>query len=251
MDDKFWYLKNCDLFGRLTPAEVALLETRSRSRTFDRKSLIYMPSDQSDAVLLLVSGRVKIYHLTGEGKESLLAFIEPGELFGELAVIDAGQREEFAETMEKSAVVLIPGDAIRRLMEDHPAVSLGVSKLMGLRRRRVERRLKSLLFRSNRQRLVYLLLELAERYGKHGSDGVAIGLKLSHQELSSIIGSTRETVTVLLGELQDEGSLIIKRRQIILKDLQALASAVDEPVPSLPAGEQKNEQSLRPARFSS
>ncbi len=249
MDDKFWYLKNCDLFDRLAPAEVALLETQSRSRTFDRKSLIYMPSDQGDAVLLLVSGRVKIYHLTGEGKESLLAFIEPGELFGDLAVIDAGQREEFAETMEKSAVVLIPGDAIRRLMEDHPAVSLGISKLMGLRRRRVERRLKSLLFRSNRQRLVYLLLELAERYGKHGSDGVTIGLKLSHQELSSIIGSTRETVTVLLGELQDEGSLIIKRRQIVLKDLQALASTVDELVPSLPAGEQKNEQSLRPARL--
>ena len=80
-------------------------------------------------------------------------------------MLEAGQREEFAEAMEKSTVVLIPGGEIRRLMEESPQMSLGVTKLMGMRRRRVERRLKSLLFQSNRERLIHLLLELAEKYG--------------------------------------------------------------------------------------
>lgn len=247
MDEKFWHLKNCELFERLSAEQIARLESRSKSKTFASNSLIYLPSDQSDSVLLLVSGRVKIFHLTSEGKQALLAFIDPGELFGELAVVGASQREEFAETMEASSVVLIPRAEIQRLMEEHPGVSLGVTKLMGLRRRRVERRLKSLLFRSNRERLVHLLLELAEKYGRRTSEGVLIGIKLSHQDLASVIGSTRETVTVLLGELQSEGNLTIKRRQIVLKKLERLAESIDSTPPAIEQGENRANRRIRQA----
>ena len=72
-----------------------------------------------------------------------------------------GEREEFAEAMERSTVVMIPATVVNELMASHAEFSMGVTKLMGLRRRRVEQRLKSLLFRSNRERLVHLLLELA------------------------------------------------------------------------------------------
>lgn len=233
MHDKFWYLKNCDLFERLTGGQAARLESRSRSRKFERNSLIYLPADESRSVLLLATGRVKLYHLTSEGKQALLAIIDPGEVFGELAIFDSGQREEFAETMESSTVILIPRDEIQRLMEEHPDVSLGVTKLMGFRRRRVERRLKSLLFRSNRDRLIYLLLELAEKYGRRTAEGVLIDIKLSHQELASIIGSTRETVTVVLGELKNEGNLAIKRRTIILTQLNRLATSIDLEPPKI------------------
>jgi len=246
MDEKIWYLKRCDLFERLSEGQVARLEAASKSRTFPRGSLIYLPTDRGDSVLLLTSGRVKIYHLTPEGKQAVLAIIEPGELFGELALFDSGSREEFAETMEPSTAVLIPGDEVRRLMEEHPSVSLEVTRLMGLRRRRVERRLKSLLFRSNRERLVYLLLDLAGKYGRSSADGVLIGIRLSHQELAGMIGSTRETVTVLLGELQAEGSIGIERRHIILKQLDRLAAAVDVPPPEVaspaPGGRQAARQ---------
>lgn len=251
MDDKFWYLKNCDLFERLAPDEIAALESRSRSRKFPRGSLIYLPTDRSESVLLLTSGRVKIYHITAEGKQALLAIIDAGELFGELAMFDSGQREEFAETMEASSVVLIPRDEIQRLMETHPTVSLRVTKLMGLRRRRVERRLKSLLFRSNRERLVYLLIELAEKYGRPGKDGLTIGIKLSHADLASIIGSTRETVTVILGELQSEGALAIMRRQIILIKPNELAASVDLPAPEIPSANRPPQTGRQQTQFGS
>lgn len=233
MGDRYWYLKNCELFERLSDEQIRRLENRSLSRNVDRGGLLYLPSDAGDAVMLLVAGRVKLYHITGEGKQALLAFIDPGEIFGELAVLNTGRREEFAEAMERSTVVLIPGAEVQQLMQDHPEVSLGVTKLMGLRRLRVERRLKSLLFRSNRERLVHLLLELAEQYGRPTADGVHIGIKLSHQELASIIGSTRETVTVTLGDLQAEGALKIQRRQIILTRLDQLAGSIDVPPPNI------------------
>jgi CRP/FNR family transcriptional regulator, cyclic AMP receptor protein len=234
MDDKFWFLKNCGLFERLTASQIELIESRSRTRVFTRGAVIYAPSDEGDSVLLLTAGRVKIYHLTPDGKQALLALIEPGELFGELAVLDGGRREEFAEAMEPSRLVAIPREVIQDLMETQHDVSLGVTKLLGLRRRRLERRLKSLLFRSNRERLVHLLVELLEQYGRPTPDGTLIGIRLSHQELANVIGSTRETVTVLLGELSLDRLLIVNKRKLYIPDPARLAESIGLPPPRIP-----------------
>lgn len=234
MTEELWYLKQCDLFRRLGPEQLARLEPQCRSRTFRRGEPVYLPAEAAEAAMVLAEGRVKIGSLTSDGKQTILAFIEPGELFGELEALDGGAREEFAEAAEKSTVVLLPAEALRQLVETDPSLALGVTKLIGLRRRRVERRLKSLLFRSNRQRLVSLLLELADQYGQPSVEppGTRLGIKLSHQDMASVIGSTRETVTVVLGELQSEGLLTVGRRKIVLADLALLARAADGPLRS-------------------
>lgn len=234
MDQKYWYLKNCDLFSRLSSSQIARVEASSVARTFNRGGVIYLPTDHSDSVVLLARGRVRLYHLTNEGKQAILAIMDPGELFGELSLMGDSARNEFAEAMEKSTVILIPRQEVQTLMAEYPDVALGVTRLMSFRRQRVERRLKSLLFRSNRERLLHLLMELTAKYGRETEDGIQIAIKLSHQELASIIGSTRETVTVLLGELQNEGSLLIKRRQLIIRQLHRLAESIGVPVPALP-----------------
>lgn len=233
MNDHYWYFKRCELFEQLNDEQIAQLEKRSRIKTFDRKSLVYLPEDQSDSVLLVISGRVRIYHITPEGKEALLAFIDPGELFGELTVVGQKEREEFAETMEKSQIVSIEADAIRELMAAQTEVTLGVTQLIGLRRQKFERRLKSLMFQPNRDRLIHLLLELAERYAVPHPDGVALRIRLSHQEMANLIGSTRETVTTVLGELQLQRLVAIKRRQVILKNVNALAESIQVRPPDL------------------
>lgn len=233
MSERLWYLKRCDLFQRLGQERLAALESRCRVRKFPRGTPVYLPSDQADSVLLLAEGRVKIGSFTEEGKQTILAFIEPGELFGELALLGTDQREEYAETVEKSTVILISGEVMQQLLVENPEVSLGVTKLFGLRRQRIERRLKYLLFRSNRERLIHLLIELAEQYGRAVEGGIELRIKLSHQDLANIIGSTRETVTVVLGELQAEGSLKLGRRKIVLSDVARLADSVSVEVPRL------------------
>ncbi|MFT5527116.1 MAG: CRP/FNR family cyclic AMP-dependent transcriptional regulator, partial [Pirellulaceae bacterium] len=118
--------------------------------------------DLANSVFFLVNGRAKICNLTPDGKQSILAFINPGELFGELALLGEDQRDEYAETIDASTVVMIPDIEMERLMEEFPRVSLGITKIIGMRRKRIERRLRNLLFLSNRERLTHLLLELAE-----------------------------------------------------------------------------------------
>ena len=232
MAEKLWHLKHCDLFERLSPERLKQLEGYCSIRKFPRGSPIYLPADQARAVCLVVSGRAKICSFSIDGKQAILAFIEPGEFFGELAILEAGQRDEYAEATEATTVVLIPVEQMQQLMAEYSDVSLGVTKLFGLRRRRIERRLKYLLFRSNRERLVHLLLELVEQYGVRSAEGIELGIKLSHQDLANIIGSTRETVTVVLGELQSEGSIRLGRRKITLTAIERLAKSVNvEPPP--------------------
>jgi CRP-like cAMP-binding protein len=231
MTEKIWHLRRCNLFAQLTPEQISRLESRSLSRTYPRKSPIYLPGDHAKDVLLLAAGRAKICSLTDDGKQAIFGFIEPGELFGELAVVGPGERENYAEAVEKSTIIMIPSSVLLELMEELPGLSIGITKLIGLRRRRIERRLKNLLFRSNRQRITHLLLELVEQYGTRTADGVLIRIKLSHQDLADIIGSTRETVTVVLGNLQKEGYVVIGRRKIVVVDLERLAASVNEPAP--------------------
>ena len=233
MAEKIWHLKRCDLFERLSSERLQQLERSSSARKFARGNPIYLPADQATGVCLLTSGRAKICSISADGKQAILAFIEPGELFGELAILDPGDRDEYAEAAEPTTVILIPAEQIQQLMAEYPDVSLGVTKLFGLRRRRIERRLKYLLFRSNRERLVHLLLELAEQYGARSAGGIELSIKLSHQDLANIIGSTRETVTVVLGELQAEGSIRLGRRKITLTNIERLAKSVDAPPPQV------------------
>ena len=215
------------MLQKVPASDLSDLQGRCRVRRVARNKPIYLPADPADGVLLLAAGRAKVCSLTRQGKQVILSLVEPGEIFGELAVVAPGVRENYAEAIEDSKVVLIPTEALQERLQRYPDVALELGGLIGRRRQRLERRLKYLLFRSKRERLVHLLLELVEQYGVPTTRGTQLAIQLSHQDLASIIGSTRETVTMLLGELQTEGHLIIGRRRIVLTDVARLAATVD------------------------
>ena len=149
--------------------------------------------------------------------------------------MDSQPRNEFAEAVEDSQVVAIPREDMLWLMGQRSDVALHVTQLLGLRRRRIEARLRNILFRSTRERTAALLLELLESHGRQGEGGWEIRLRLSHQELANLIGATRETVTLTLGQLQKEGLVRIRWRQIAVLDRDRLAAAAAR-VNSVPHG---------------
>jgi len=231
MSERYWCLKHCSLFERLDDQQLRRLESHSRSKTFPANGPIYLPAECAEHVFLVAKGLVKVSYLTAEGKESILTFIEPGELFGELAIFDDQPRDEMVRAMQVSTVLMIPTEEFRHLMRERSDVALGITKLVGLRRQRIERRLKHLLFLSNRDRLVHLLLELATQFGVITDEGIRLRIRLSHQDLANLIGSTRETVTVLLGKLKAEGSVGGGRRRIVLTQPERLARGVGREPP--------------------
>lgn len=219
------HLKQCPLFERLTPAECRRLESHARVRAFRPREFVYFPSEPGHTVLLLARGRVKIKAVTPDGRESILAFFEAGELFGELALFDTSPRDEYAEAVEASQVLILPREELLWLMARRPDVALHVTRLLGIRRRRVENRLRNILFRSVRERTVALLLELLEAHGQPAGGRGEVHPRLSHQELANLIGATRETVTATLGQLRCEGLIAVRRRRIYVLDRVRLTAA--------------------------
>lgn len=231
MADRVWYLQQCRLFERLSESDLTALESRARVRQFPKNATIYLPRDQADAVYVLVDGRVRLVSLTRDGKQAILAIFEPGDLFGELALAGASERDEYAETVKPSTIASIPRDVMDEVLQRNASLSLAVTKLIGWRRRRLERRLRNLLFCSNRERLIGLLWDLLEQYGRRISEGVLIDIKLAHQDLANLIGVTRESVTITLGELQAEGIVSVGRQRIVVRHLDRLANAAGERIP--------------------
>jgi CRP/FNR family transcriptional regulator, cyclic AMP receptor protein len=211
-----WYFHHSSLFNCLSLLELAELEKGSLKRDFKRGAAIYLPQELARHAFLLAKGRVRIGTVSGDGKQIVLALIEQGQLFGELAILDADVRQDRAEAMTPCTVVAIPAANLMGLMEKNAKLSIGITKLIGLRRKRIEQRISNLLFRSNRERLGHLLLELADQFGSEIGDAVEIDLRLSHQELASIIGVTRESITITLGQFRNEGLVDEGRKRHII-----------------------------------
>ncbi len=222
MSEAIWWLKQCDWLTDLPAETMGELERVATVRQFPRKALVYFPNEPAEHLLLLARGRVRLKDVSPEGKEATLAFVDEGELFGELALVDDRPRHEFAEAVEACTILAIPRDEFLKAVEQLPRLALRLTKLVGLRRQRIENRLRNVLFRSNRDRVILLLIELVDSHGQEAAGLWEIRLRLSHQDMASLIGITRESVTLVLGQLQLEGFIKVRRRQITVLDLPGL-----------------------------
>ena len=224
MTSKLWYLKQIDLFSELSDQEIQEIASLSRMEAVKKGEFIYFPDDPSDSVYLLKEGRVKVSRLSEDGREVTLAILRPGELFGELALADEGPRETIAEAIDDSLLCVINKADFERTIKGRPGLALKVFKLVGLRLRRLETKVEELVFRNVPSRLAQLLIRLAKEYGRPSQDGTILGLSLSHRELANLVGSTRETVTLVLNDFRKQGIIEIYRRRILIKkELEKIA----------------------------
>ncbi len=162
------------------------------------RSPIYLPSENADSIYLVGSGLVKICHLTVDGKISTLAYVKTWRSFWRAGSFRCSRARRVRRVGRSMRTDSHSQTAHTELMNRDLDVALAVTKLVGLRRQRIERRLTTLLFTSNQHRLNHLLLDLAEQFGVAIEGGIRLGLKLSHQEIANLIGTTRETVTILM-----------------------------------------------------
>src|SRR5262249_50104086 len=124
--------------------------------------------------------------------------------------------------VEDSEILAIPREDFLELLERRGDLALSVTKLVGLRRQRIETRLRSVLFLPSRARLVRLLIELVEAHGERTGFHYTIRFPLSHQDLANLIGVSRETVTLALGQLQAEELITVERQRVIVRDMKRL-----------------------------
>jgi CRP-like cAMP-binding protein len=187
-------------------------------RNIKKKGLVYSEGDRADTLYILKEGRIKITRLAEDGREMTMDIIEPGDIFGELALAGETERETNAEALEDSFICTISRQNFEAFLGMRPNLTLTITKWIGVRLRRIENRFENLIFQDVRTRLYSLLKDLAQKYGKEVQGGCKITIKLSHQELANLIGSSRETVTLEVNNLKKKGLIFMEGRNYILPD---------------------------------
>jgi CRP-like cAMP-binding protein len=223
-DDKriLWYLKKVPLLSDMTGDAVTRLSEVVELKEIRRRQVIYLPGDPGAAVYLVNGGRVKVSKVTRDGKELTLAYRGPGEIFGETCLIDGGPREEMAEAMENALVTEIERTEFERLLQTQASLGYKMTKILAQRRREVENKIENLVFKDVNSKLAELLLRLANEYGVDDSRGTLVALKITHQEMANLIGSTRETVSLTLAQFKRKGLIQTEGRKVIIADREGL-----------------------------
>ena len=221
--EKAWYLKRINVFKGMSEAEMKHLNDITHMKHYDKKSLIYLPGDVSDQVYLLKEGRVKISKLSEDGREITLVILEPGEIFGESAIVEGDEtRSSVAEAFENAHLCIISRKDFEEFINNKPELALKVTKLMGFRRRQIENMLEDLVFRGVHERLALLIIRLADQHGKDIGDKKLIDISLTHYDYANLIGSTRETTTACLNDFKREGLIEYQKRKVVVLNERGL-----------------------------
>jgi CRP/FNR family transcriptional regulator, cyclic AMP receptor protein len=224
--NKLWYLKHINLFSTLTMAELQEINRITRMQEVKKRQPIYLPGDPSTTVYLLKKGRVKIASTDASGKEVTFEILEPGEIFGELEALEDSPRETQAEALDDALICAIRREDFNHYLRRHSDLTVKLTKLIGLRLRKIQSRVEDLVFRDVPARLAHVLLELSKTDGRPDAGGVRIGAKLTHQELANLVGCTRETISNTLGRFREHGLIRIDGRSITILNLYRLSRMI-------------------------
>jgi len=218
-------LKKTPLFASLTNAELQALALRTTRRRFQRSAQLFAEGDPCAGLFLVAAGKIRIFKLSPSGREQILAIEGPGGSFAELPVFDGGNYPAAASALEDTEVLFISRKDFQNFCREHPEVALKVIAVVGSRLRRLVGIIEELSFTTVRQRLIALIVRLAQAGGKPAKEGIQVELTKSHQELAAELGTVRELVSRNLGRLHAEGFLEVEGRKIVVKDLPGLKRA--------------------------
>lgn len=217
---KLWYLENFNILEGLSATEMMEVEAKTIMTNAKKGQFIYFPEDPSKTIFFLKEGRVKIGNSSEDGRETIKAILQPGEIFGELALAGEGKREDFAQALDSKVVICaFSVKDMEELMEKNSAMSLRLTKLIGFRLKKMERKLRSLIFKDARTRIVEFIREMAEERGTPVGDEVLIKHHLTHQDIANLTASSRQTVTTVLNELRAANVINFERKRIMVRDI--------------------------------
>lgn len=216
------WLRMIPIFADLEEAELNELGHGVRVRRVKKGAIIFVEGEPGDGVYFLHSGKVKIYKLMEDGREKILHFVNPGDVFAEILLFDEGNFPASAAALENSEIAVINNAEMRRILAANPQLAWRMLGIMSRRLRQAFIQVRDLAYRDVHSRLAAVLKDLAAEYGRSTDRGVRIELALSQQELANLVGASRETVARALSQFKKSGCLDTDQRYICVTDMEAL-----------------------------
>jgi CRP-like cAMP-binding protein len=205
---------------------LAVIARTLRARRFRRGEVLFHEGDPGDALLVVVSGAVKVVVPSEDGGEAILATLRRGDFLGELAVLDGAPRSASAVALEATEALALPRDQFLGLVASEPAIRDALLASLSHELRRLTTHVAELHFLDLTGRLAARLTRLAQDSGEVLADGsIRLDAPLTQTDLASMIGATRQSVNKLLGEFEADGLLLMERDSILVPNLDRLSRA--------------------------
>jgi CRP-like cAMP-binding protein len=210
------------LFAGLPPDDLNRIAGHARALRKARGEFIYIAGDRADFVYIVKKGRVKLSVLSESGKEIAIDIIQPGEIFGEFALVDESLRSNMAQALDDLVVWVFSKHDFTRFLTSQPKLALNYIKLVGDRRRRMEKKLSDITSKAVSGRICELLHELSTGSADAESVPSDYLVPLTHHDVASLIGAARQTTTTVLNDLERRGIIELGRGWIRVKRLKQL-----------------------------
>lgn len=209
------------IFSDLNKREIDALTSIAQMRVARPKQTVVKKGEEAGPLFAVLRGRLKVV-TPGVERDAAFRILGPGDLFGEVAAFDDGERSATVTALELCQLAVIQRDTFRAFLEQHPSVSRKLLSVFARRVRELSARVEDRAFLEAPARLAKCLLGLAERYGKTQPEGVVCELKLSQGELGELVDATRESVNKQLRTWKSDGLVSHEPDRIVFHDLDAL-----------------------------
>lgn len=221
-----WYLENVDMYHFLCPkkmnASAEDLEHDPENQ-YSKGDFIYFMNQDATHVYLVVSGRVKVGTYSEDGKEIIKAILQPGEVFGEMAVLGVRKRRDFAIAIDDGvSLCAMSLNNMKQLLLDDEDFSLKLTRTIGMKLEKMERRLESLVFKDARTRIIEFVCDIADHKGVFEGNVVQVNDFLTHKDIASLTATSRQTVTSVLNDLREAGLIEFDRKRLRIPNLEKL-----------------------------
>jgi cAMP-binding proteins - catabolite gene activator and regulatory subunit of cAMP-dependent protein kinases len=203
---------NPSLFHDFTPENLAFIARHGVARSYPKNAILINEGDPSNALYVILKGKVKVYVSDKKGKEVLLNIQGPGECFGELALIDAAPRSASVMTLENSQFAVVSKADFQRCLAEHPQIAFELIQSLARRVRSLTENVKSLSLLDVYGRVARALLNLATE-----QEGVlVIEQRLTHKDIANMVGASREMVSRIIKDLCRGGYIQVKGKKITI-----------------------------------
>jgi CRP/FNR family cyclic AMP-dependent transcriptional regulator len=229
VEDEMLLVRNYDLWCHLSDEEYEDLKIEHHFMEVPKGEYIYFEARNHNKIYFVKNGYIKIGFIDNEGKEIVKEIIQKGELFGQFTLERNNLHGEFAQAYkDKVSICAFTIDDFEKLLKRRPDLALRYSKQVGAKLRNIENRLVNLLNKDVKTRLEHFLWQLVEqKLGKSMPEGFCIPNYLTHEDIANLIGSSRQTVTTMLNELEHEKIVSYNRQQICFLDVKQLQQRIE------------------------
>lgn len=215
-ENKVWYLRQNRLFAQATESSIENCQHIFTTTLFPKGAMIFDLGDPTRLVYLIKRGKVRIARLTPDGKEITVAILSAGDIFGEETLFDEKTRTTIAVCREEVLLCTAKADDLFGLLSQNPTLAMNVAKILSERLDDVHATMEDIAYARVPDRLLHLFGRLAGEHGAPAAGGTRLDIKLTHADIASLIGSTRETVSLEISNLVKAGRIRFDDKFIVL-----------------------------------